>query len=307
MEKYSSASLERPTLARPMTKYKDIWYESADGLRLYARDYAHAQQADAVTVLCMHGLTRNSADFEDIASVLASRYRLIVADQRGRGLSAYDPNPENYNPLIYVKDMFLLLETLNLSKAVLMGTSMGGIMAMMMAAMKPDSIQALIINDIGPEVGVKGLDRLKKYVGKSTAISTWEEAAKQSAEINGIAFPDASDEDWHKFARRTYREGIDGLPVPAYDPNIAVPLNDPKSDSAAPNLWPVYDQIDAKPMLLIRGEYSDILETDCVDKMRQKNAELEVSTVPKVGHAPMLSEAVAQGSIESFLSRLRAH
>ncbi|MFT6694514.1 MAG: pimeloyl-ACP methyl ester carboxylesterase [Neolewinella sp.] len=287
-----------------MIEYQDIWYTSADGLRLYARDYTPEQNrgTTAPTILCMHGLTRNSADFEDICKVLADRYRLIVVDQRGRGLSDYDPDVANYNPLVYVQDMFRLLEVLDVSKVVLMGTSMGGIMAMMMATMKPSVIQGLIINDIGPEVGVLGLDRLKKYVGKATPIANWHDAAKQSAEVNAIAFPAASEEDWLRFAKRTYLENKNGVPVLAYDPKIAEPLNDEDNNTAAPNLWSVYDQICDKPMLLIRGELSDILEPGCVEVMRQKNTKLEVSEIPGVGHAPMLSEPAAQISIESFLS-----
>lgn len=289
-----------------MIEYSDIWYTSADGLRLYARDYANQQKPNTATILCMHGLTRNSADFEEICNALAGRYRVIAVDQRGRGLSAYDPEPANYNPLVYIQDMFLLLQTLNLSKVILMGTSMGGIMAMMMAAMKPELVQALIINDIGPEVGVKGLDRLKKYVGKSTPVSSWEEAAKQSAAINRIAFPNADYEYWQNFAKRTYQESENGTPVVAYDPNIAVPLNEANNDTAAPDLWPVYDQVSNKPMLLIRGEHSDILEPACVEKMKQKKSDLEVKVVPEIGHAPMLNEPVARSAIESFLSRLTA-
>ena len=158
-----------------MANYDDVWYSSHDGLNLYARDYSKAlkNNKDAITLLCMHGITRNSADFEDICNELADRYRLIVVDQRGRGLSDYDPNPTNYNPLVYVQDMFLLLEKLKLSSVVLLGTSMGGTMAMIMAAMNPDKVQGLIINDIGPEIGKTGLERLKGYVGKSAPVSNW--------------------------------------------------------------------------------------------------------------------------------------
>lgn len=289
-----------------MIEYQDIWYTSANGLRLYARDYAGEQKRGTTvpTILCMHGLTRNSADFEDICRVLADRYRLIVVDQRGRGLSDYDPDVTNYNPLVYVQDMFRLLEILDVSKVVLMGTSMGGIMAMMMAAMKPAVIQGLIINDIGPEVGVLGLDRLKKYVGKAAPVANWHDAAKQSAEINAIAFPNASEEDWQIFAKRTYLENHNGIPVLAYDPKIAEPLNDVNNNTAAPNLWPVYDQICNKPMLLIRGELSDILEPGCVQMMRQKNTNLVVAEIPNVGHAPMLSEPAAKSAIEGFLCAL---
>ena len=286
-----------------MNEYEDIWYSSADGLCLYARDYQSSAPASGKrpVVLCMHGLTRNSADFEGISRVLANNYRVIAVDQRGRGLSAYDSNAENYNPMVYVQDMFSLLESEGIAKVILLGTSLGGIMAMMMTAMKPELVQAVIINDIGPEVSKKGLDRLQGYVGKSTPVTDWEEAARQSAAINGNAFPDASDKDWQQFARRTYREDRAGCLRLAYDPKISLAFNNTESNSAAPDLWPVYDQIIDTPMLLIRGELSDILDLKCVAKMQQKKPNLAVSKIPNVGHAPMLSEPIAQAAIEDFL------
>ena len=292
-----------------MTEYNDFWYTSSDGLRLYARDYSSVinKNKKAKTILCMHGLTRNSADFEDICSVLADRYRLIVVDQRGRGLSEYDPDPTNYNPLVYVQDMFLLLNRLGVSSVILMGTSMGGMMAMMMAAMKPEMVQTIIINDIGPEIAKKGLDRLKKVVGKSAPVRNWEEAAKQTAAINDIAFPEANNQDWLKFAKRLYRVDYKGCPVLAYDLGLAVTLtdNDETRDdkSVAPDLWPVYEQILDKPILLIRGELSDILDAECVLMMQQKKPDIEILEIPNVGHAPLLSEADVATVIVNFLSR----
>ena len=290
-----------------MTDYNDYWYTSHDGLRLYARDYSRAlnNNKQAKTILCMHGLTRNSADFEDICAELADSYRLIVVDQRGRGLSDYDLNPANYNPLVYVQDMFLLLEALKLSSVIMLGTSMGGIMAMMMAAMKPELVQATIINDVGPEIAEQGLDRLKKYIGKRAPVSNWEEAAKQTASINSIAFPEADDQFWLKFAKRLYREDEKGRPVIACDPNIAIPLIDNSENSVAPNLWPVYELILDKPMLLIRGELSDIIDVECVQKMQQQKPDLEFFEVPNVGHAPLLSEAGVAPRILKFLSSAR--
>ncbi|MEB8431700.1 alpha/beta hydrolase [Cocleimonas sp. KMM 6892] len=286
-----------------MTTYNDIWYTSENGLRLYARDYSTTldKNPNAKTILCMHGLTRNSADFEDICNQLADDYRLIVVDQRGRGLSDYDPDPNNYNPLVYVQDMFLLLAELKLSSVILFGTSMGGIMSMMMAAMKPDMIDAMIINDVGPEIAEKGLDRLKKYVGKQTPVNTWEEAARQTEVINRIAFPDATNEDWLKFAKRLYREDENGRPIIACDPNIAIPLQDNSDNRVAPDLWPIYEQILDKPMLLIRGELSDIIDVECVKRMQQMKPDLEVLEIPNVGHAPLLSEEAVEPAIAKFL------
>ena len=288
-----------------MTKYQDLWYTSNDGLRLYARDYSAslAKNTKAKTILCMHGLTRNSTDFEDICNEFSDRYRLIVVDQRGRGFSDYDPNPENYNPLIYVQDMFLLLEQLELSTVILMGTSMGGIMAMMMAAMKPEMVESLIINDIGPEIAKPGLDRLKKHMGKSAVINNWEDAVKQTALVNSIAFPEADDQFWLRFAKRLYREDENGSPVKACDPNIAVPLMNKSDDNIAPPLWPVYEQIIDKPILLIRGELSDIIDIECVQKMKQMKPDLEILEIPNVGHAPLLNEANVESTISNFLSK----
>lgn len=284
-----------------MPSYLDYWYQSSDGLKLYARDYP-AKTDTAPTILCMHGLTRNSADFEGISEVLAGDYRLLVVDQRGRGRSQYDTATANYQPSIYVQDMFRLLEGLAIDRLILMGTSMGGIMAMLMAVLQPTMVQALIVNDIGPEVNAAGLERLKHYVGKTAAVESWEEAAQQSKEINGLAFPNADADFWPQFARRTYRQNQYGKPQLAYDCAIAEPLNDTESNSAAPDLWPVFEQITAIPMLLIRGALSDILAPQCVQQMRELKPDLKFAQVPNVGHAPMLDESAAIDAITQFLA-----
>lgn len=316
-----------------MTDYSDVWYTSHDGLKLYARSYLSAlgrqpaqgclsaleskpaqrdesvldsqaveNQVDAKPViLCMHGLTRNSADFEGICKHLAGEYRLIVVDQRGRGLSAYDANPANYQPAVYVQDMFTLLEHLNISSVTLMGTSMGGIMAMMMAAMQPQMINALIINDIGPELDPVGLARIQGYVGQQTAVTTWAEAAQYNKAINGSAFPDFSDQDWDEFARRTYRADSFGKPVLDYDLAIATPIKASDGDSLMPDLWPIFELSIDKPMLVIRGELSDLLAPSCVAKMRSLKPDLAFVEVPNVGHAPFLDEPNAVVVIKEFL------
>ena len=288
-----------------MTKYKDLWYISDDDLRLYARDYSSAldKNKNAKTILCMHGLTRNSADFEDISNVLADDYRLIVVDQRGRGKSAYDPNPANYNPLVYVQDMFVLLKELELSSVILLGTSMGGIMAMMMAAMKPEMVESIIINDVGPEIAKPGLDRLKKYIGQSAPVSNWDEAVKQTAVINSIAFPDADEQFWLEFAKRLYTEDESGCPVLAHDPKIAVPLMDTDANAVAPELWPVYELILDKPILLIRGELSDIIDIECVQRMQKMKPDMEFLEIPNIGHAPMLNEHNVDKVVLKFLTK----
>lgn len=289
-----------------MTDYKHVWYTSHDGLKLYARDYhsAEAKKNAKPTVLCMHGLTRNSADFEDICHLLSDHYRLIVADQRGRGLSAYDAESSNYQPAVYVQDMFALLQHLNISVVTLMGTSMGGIMAMMMSAAMPNMVRGLIINDIGPELDPVGLARIKGYVGKPSTVSTWEGAAQQIKQINSAAFPGLSDQDWDAFARRTYRADDSGIPVLAYDSAISAPIKASDGQSLSPDLWPMFMQSIDKPMLLIRGELSDLLASSCVTKMRSLKQDLSFVEVPNVGHAPLLNEAMAVAAIKQFLQTI---
>ena len=159
-----------------MSNYTDVWYQSTDGLKLYARDYPcrAGGVAQKATILCMHGLTRNSADFAGLAEHLSERFHVLSVDQRGRGRSEYDSVTSNYTPIIYVQDMFTLLDHLGLGEVILVGTSMGGLMSMLMAAMQPGRVRAIVLNDIGPELDPRGLERIKSYVGKSRPVSNWE-------------------------------------------------------------------------------------------------------------------------------------
>ena len=290
-----------------MTDYRDVWYRSADGLRLYARDYPCRDEtiAQPGVLLCMHGLTRNSADFAGIATYLSERYRVISVDNRGRGRSDYDSNSANYTPVTYVQDMFTLLGELGIDQVILCGTSMGGLMSFMMAAMQPARVRGMIINDIGPEVDDAGLDRIKAYVGKARPVSNWEEAVAQAKEINGIAFPTFSESEWQDFTRGIYRDQ-DGVPVLAYDPAISQPMEGDDASTVPPDLWPLFEAIAAAPMLVIRGESSDILAPACVATMREKKPDLQFVEVPDRGHAPTLNEPAARGAIDEFLAGLSA-
>jgi pimeloyl-ACP methyl ester carboxylesterase len=289
-----------------MAEYDDIYYSSSDGLRLYARDYPCRNEniVHPTTILCMHGLTRNSADFARLAAHLSASYRVLAVDNRGRGLSQYDADAANYKPATYVNDMFTLLGVLGLERVILCGTSMGGIMSMLMAAMQPEKVIGMIINDIGPEIAEEGLRRIKAYVGKAQPVTSWSDAIAQAKEINQIAFPDFSDSEWEEFTRGLYRDQ-NGTPVLAYDPAISKPIADEQAGAVAPDLWPLFDAITTIPMLLIRGETSDILAPACVQTMRDKKQDLRFVEVPKRGHAPTLNEAVSRGAIDGFLFELQ--
>lgn len=285
-----------------MPNFEDYWYRSDDGLRLYARIYPSRaldpQSAD--TVLCMHGLTRNSADFSSLALHLSKRYRVICIDNRGRGRSDYDPKPENYTPLTYVQDMFALLDQLKIPQVTLVGTSLGGLMAFLMAGVQPQRVRAMVVNDIGPKVESQGLARLQSYVGKLPPVANWAEAVAQARQINGLAFPDFSDQEWLDFTHKIYNLD-NGVPVLAYDPAIAVPIADQVSAAVPPDLWPLFESIKGIPQLLVRGASSDILATECVDRMREIKPDLQYAEIPNRGHAPTLNEVAAREAIDYFL------
>lgn len=283
-----------------MTEFTDLWFHSADGLRLYARDYA-GPGAEAPVALCMHGLTRNSADFAGLAPHLAQRYRVLVADQRGRGRSDYDPEPANYQPGTYVQDMFALLDSQEVERALLVGTSMGGLIAMLMAAMQPARVSGIILNDIGPVVDPAGLERIKSYVGKSQPVADWQQAVAQVRTINADAFPDFTDEDWLGFTHALHRE-VDGRPVLAYDPAIAQPMAASDDNAVPPDLWPVFEAIRALPILVLRGIHSDILAESCVAEMQRRKPDLIGAEIPRRGHAPTLDEPDSRRAIDSFLA-----
>lgn len=283
--------------------FKDHFYRSADDrLDLYARIY----DGSAPPLLLMHGLTRNSSDFEALADHYAGRYQVIVPDQRGRGRSDYDPEAANYTPATYVGDMFALLDGLQISKAALIGTSMGGLMAMVMAAMVPERVNGIILNDIGPEVDQAGLDRIQGYVGEVAPFTNWDEAAKHCKKINKGALPDYDDDDWLGFARRTCIEMPSAQIKFAYDPAISEAVSGEDLSAVPADLWPMWDLLANIPVLVTRGAHSDILSKETVAEMgRRHPTDFVTVDIPKRGHAPMLDEPEALRAIETFLTGLQ--
>jgi pimeloyl-ACP methyl ester carboxylesterase len=267
---------------------------------LYARDYA-GPSTDAPIILCLPGLTRNSKDFDELADELRKNYRVICPDQRGRGRSERDPDATHYHPQQYVVDMRVLLDVLGISNAIVIGTSLGGLMAIVMMATDAKRIRAAVLNDVGPEVDPHGIARIASYVGKTTPVADWRTAVEQTAHINRVAFPEYELADWLAMAQRLYvQEGT--TPVLDYDPAIAQGVN---SGTAAPNLWPIFDAVGATPILVIRGETSDILSAATLAEMTRRMPHIKVQIVPNRGHAPTLNEPLAIVAIRKFLTTLR--
>ncbi|MBQ74957.1 MAG: alpha/beta hydrolase [Gammaproteobacteria bacterium] len=285
-----------------MSAYEDIWYESDDGLKLYARDYRNDNAE--LTLLCLPGLTRNSADFDDLALALQGQYRVISVDQRGRGNSEWDREIANYQPARYTQDMYTLIDKLSLDNIVLVGTSLGGLMSMMMVALRSDIFRGVVINDIGPVVSQAGLDRIKGYVGKSKPVDSWEDAVEQAAAVNGVAFPNYQEADWTKIVHRMYEEDADGHLVLRYDPAIAEPMDNDQDNAVPPDLWPLFDLMKDIPLLTFRGELTDILSLDCANEMKRRRPDMNLVEVASVGHAPMLDEPEVMPVLSTFLASL---
>jgi pimeloyl-ACP methyl ester carboxylesterase len=286
-----------------MTMPHEVFAVSHDGLRLYYRDYENAAAA-RIPVLCLHGLTRNSRDFEELAAYLARTRRVIVPDMRGRGQSSPDPNYKNYQIPTYTGDVLAILAEANIQKVIVIGTSMGGVMAMALAAEMPGLLAGVVLNDIGPEIDPRGMSRIAGYVGRLAPVQNWAEAARQMQTLNQAAFPDYGPNDWMAFARRSYRENHEGRPVLDYDPRIGDAVRENNASAAPANLWPLFTLLKNTPVLTIQGETSDILSRDTLSKMHEVHSGMTSAIMPGRGHSPSLSETESRAALKAFLENL---
>lgn len=277
---------------------RDGYFTIADGLRLHYRDYPGA--AGKPPLLCLHGLTRNARDFEAFAGRYSPRFRVLVLEFRGRGQSDYDPIPARYTPLTYAADVQHFLDHLGIAQAIFVGTSLGGLVTMTTAVLAPQRIAGAILNDVGPELGQVGLDRIQGYVGAGERFASWEDAAGAIAANQGGAFPNYGTAEWLATARRLCRES-GGVIVFDYDNAIAGAF---KTGGPAPkiDLWPFFAALAEKPLLIVRGKRSELLTAATAGKMRLAAPKARFVEVPDVGHAPMLDEPEAATAIEGFLA-----
>lgn len=286
-----------------MVEWSDGYWSSSDGLKLHYRDYAGP--AGRPPILCIPGLTRNARDFEGVAARLAGDWRLICVELRGRGESAHAKDAMSYIPPIYLQDILALYETLGLESAVLFGTSLGGLITMLLAAADPTRLAGALLNDIGPDMETRGLEHIRSYVGRARDWPTWLHAARFLAEAQGDRYPDWEIDQWLVYAKRLCRLTPAGRIVFDYDMRIAEPFKLPAGEAGF-DLWPFFRALKSIPSLIVRGGISDLLTQETVAKMQAEHPDLESVTVPMVGHAPTLDEPEAQAGIDRLLKRVAA-
>lgn len=280
-------------------RFRERRVTSQDNLALYLRDYGDPLSSDP-PVLCLGGLTRNSKDFHALATRFAPDRRVICPDYRGRGQSEYDREWRNYVPVTYIDDVFHVLSALNIHKVIVIGTSLGGLLAMGLATRMPSAIAGVVLNDIGPEIEAQGLSAIIEYIRADRPQPDLEAAAKLLKQM----LPNLSRRDhriWRKMAENTFRTGTDGLLHFDWDPSIVRPF---LSNPEIPDLWPFFSALKKVPTLAIRGEISDLLTAGCFDRMAQAKPDLIRITVPDTGHAPTLDEPEVQEPLDDFIASI---
>ncbi|MEC3949865.1 alpha/beta fold hydrolase [Sphingobium sp. HWE2-09] len=286
-----------------MVGYSDGYWWSPDGLRLHYRDYAGGADGRP-PLLCLPGLTRNARDFEPLADRLAGEWRLICPDMRGRAESAYAKDAMTYVPLTYLQDISRLLADLAITRFVAVGTSLGGIITMLIAATHREWLAGAVLNDVGPTLDEAGLARIRAYVGVGQSHPTWVHAARALAEANADVYPGYDLEQWLAMAKRLYRLNSGGRVVLDYDMKIADPIRATGSEAGV-DMWPVMQAFQGIPTLLLRGERSDLLSAATAQRMVEAiGTSALCATIPDVGHAPALDEPESVVAIDQLLARV---
>lgn len=286
-----------------MAAWSDGYWWSNDGLRLHYRDFAGPEGKPPI--ICIPGLTRNARDFEGVAGRLAGEWRVICVELRGRGESAYAKDPMTYVPLTYLQDMEALFRELDLQRFILFGTSLGGLITMLVAAAGQARVAGALINDIGPDLDNRGLERIRSYVGRSQSWPTWLHAARYFAESQRDVFPAWELEQWLVFAKRICKLNSNGRIVFDYDMRIAEPFKLPGGATGF-DLWGAFAGLKNVPSLAVRGALSDLFSAQTMERMKAEHPAMESVTVPNVGHAPTLEEPEAAEAIDQLLARIKA-
>lgn len=298
-----TAAAVAPGAAAPVPgrDWRDRFYRSRDGILLHYREYGDPASPRA-PALCLGGLTRNCQDFDLLARRLAQQRRVVCPDLRGRGESDRDPDWRNYRPEVYLDDLRQLAAVARVERAVVIGTSLGGVLAMAMGVAMPTMLKGVVLNDTGPEFDVAGIARIIDYVGEDLPQPDWDSAARHMAD----RFPHLSkrgDDIWRRLVHNSYRQGPDGRLHVNWDINLARGLKR-LVRGPLPDLWPYYRSLKHVPVLALRGAWSDVVTAAALDRMAAEKPDLIAVTVRDVGHAPTLEEPEAEAALNDFLADL---
>lgn len=256
--------------------------------------------ANRDVVICVHGLTRNGRDFDVLAEHLAPTHRVLAVDMPGRGLSQWLPDPNDYVFPTYLTTLTALIARSGAERIGWVGTSMGGLLGMVLAAQKDTPIARLVVNDIGPQIEPAALARIGGYVGLDPAFASYAEATTYIRAVSA-PFGELDDAQWDHLTRTTVRQRADGRWGLAYDPGIAVPF---RGAPAPPDLWPVWEAITC-PTLVLRGAQSDLLSAETAARMATLGPRPRVLAFAGVGHAPTLLNADQFEPVGEFLRKAR--
>jgi pimeloyl-ACP methyl ester carboxylesterase len=272
-------------------------FETADGIGLAWED-----EGEGIPLLCLPGLTRNARDFDDLAAVRGDRYRLVRLTLRGRGESGRDPDWRNYTVAVEAQDVLAFLDARGLARVVVVGTSRGGLIAMLLAAMAPERLAGVLLNDVGPVLEPAGLARIMSYLGIAPKARSMDDLALALRATMGEAFPDLPPERWQALARRWFDEGPDGAPRLSYDPRLRDAVEAASAQPAA-DMWPLFEAMAGIPVGVVRGANSDLLSRETVAAMRARRPDLVAAEVPDRGHVPFLDEAEAVAALDELVAR----
>jgi len=274
---------------------KSLFVAAHDGLRLHIREYG-TRSAPGCPIVCLPGLARTAADFDELAPALAAgppQRHVIAIDSRGRGHSDHDADHANYNCTVELADIVSILFALGVGPAIVVGSSRGGVLTMLLASMYPAAIAGVVLHDVGPVTEAEGIARIKSYVGRLPHPRTYEEGAEVLRNLMGAHFPKLTAQQWLGAAQRTWHFKHGAL-KPAYDMGVANALGGLDIESPMPTMWNEFDALAGVPMLVIRGANSDILTAATVAAMRARRETMELVEVPDQGHAPLLEGELVQ-------------
>jgi pimeloyl-ACP methyl ester carboxylesterase len=285
------------------TKVEDVWFTSGDGLKLHALS-AGSGAGNGLSVICLPGISRTAEDFRTLLAAFAgdkkNPRRAFALDSRGRGLSEWDRNPSNYSVPVELGDLITFLRQVKIERAVFIGTSRGGILTMALASIMPQVIAGAILNDVGPVLEMAGLLRIKGYVGKMSSPSSWRDAIANLKNVMDAHFPAFDEKDWEAYARRTWNDRFE----PRSDPAISAAFDGLNTTTPPPTMWPQFEALAAAaPVLIFRGEHSDLLSRETVSDMKQRVSGVETIEIAGQGHAPAIEHGETIEPILRFAAR----